>query len=231
MINKKYIWCLFDDANGSWNKLNKDNILSIGINENDWNNYYKIDLSIQNKNLIKELSKLPKPSIIICSPPCESWSIADNSRRLWRKQEKSTIEIFTYQDELRNREKFNSGKRDYFKQWKSTLDGMSTIIGVVKIIEHFKPDIWIIENPATSKIWEFLEQTFNFVGHKNKTYYNAYNDTFTKKPTIFLSNKKLDLKKDHIKQKIIWEKVCGYGRRSSIPQELLEDILKQIEEK
>ena len=34
--------------------------------------YRKIDLSLNNFNLFKDLNKLPKPDIILASPPCES---------------------------------------------------------------------------------------------------------------------------------------------------------------
>jgi hypothetical protein len=34
--------------------------------------YHKIDLSIINFNLISLLEKIPKPDIILASPPCES---------------------------------------------------------------------------------------------------------------------------------------------------------------
>ena len=232
MENKKIIWCLFDDANGSWNKFSrereKEHYISIGINDNDWDNYYKIDLSIQNDTLITELEKLPKPDIIVASPPCESWSIADNQRRLWRKQVGRMIEVFTYQDELENRKIFNNGKRDYYKQWKTTLNGISTILGTLKIIDYFKPKYWVIENPATSKIWEFINENVKLEGFKNKAYYNAYNIEFTKKPTIFFSNLELKLKLDNIKQIRKWEETSGYITRSSIPKELLKDIIEQI---
>lgn len=232
MENKKIIWCLFDDANGSWNKFSKErekeHYISIGINDNDWDNYYKIDLSIQNDTLITELEKLPKPDIIVASPPCESWSIADNQRRLWRKQVGRMIEVFTYQDELENRKIFNNGKRDYYKQWRTTLNGISTILGTLKIIDYFKPKYWVIENPATSKIWEFINENVKLEGFKNKAYYNAYNIEFTKKPTIFFSNLELKLKLDNIKQIRKWEEHTGYDTRSSIPKELLKDIIEQI---
>lgn len=232
MENKKIIWCLFDDANGSWNKFSrereKEHYISIGINDNDWDNYYKIDLSIQNDTLITELEKLPKPDIIVASPPCESWSIADNQRRLWRKQVGRMIEVFTYQDELENRKIFNNGKRDYYKQWRTTLNGISTILGTLKIIDYFKPKYWVIENPATSKIWEFINENVKLEGFKNKAYYNAYNIEFTKKPTIFFSNLELKLKLDNIKQIRKWEETPGYNTRSSIPKELLKDIIEQI---
>ena len=234
-MKKLIIWCLFDDAYGSWHKFSKDqedHYISIGINDNDWNNYYKINLSIQNEKLIKELEKLPKPDIIVASPPCESWSIADNQQRLWREQKGNIIKVHLKKDIEHNNQVMGvNRKRDYYKQWRTTLNGLSTTLGLLKILEHFKPKIWVIENPATSKIWEFINENVGTFGFKNKAYYNAYDMSFTKKPTIFLSNVHLDLKKDNIKQLIPWEKTCGYDKRSSIPNELLKDIMKQVKEK
>lgn len=227
------IWALFDDANGSWNKFarerEREHYISIGINNNDWENYYKIDLSIQNDKLIKELEKLPKPDIIVASPPCESWSIADNQQRLWRKQQGNNIEVFTKENIEHNNIIMNKNRyRDYYKQWRTTLNGISTILGTLKIIEHFKPKYWIIENPATSKIWEFINENVKLEGYKNKTYYNAYNFEFTKKPTIFFSNVEMRLKLDNIKQIRKWEETTGYVVRSSIPKELLAHIMENI---
>lgn len=234
-MKKLNIWCLFDDCYGSWNKFSQDqedHYISIGINDNNWSNYYKINLSIQNENLIKELEKLPKPDIIVASPPCESWSIADNQQRLWREQQGNNIKVHLKSDiEHNNKTMYPTRKRDYYKQWRTTLNGISTTLGLLKVIEHFKPPIWIIENPASSKIWEFINENVGLIGYKNKTYYNAYDLNFTKKPTIFFSNVCLDLKKDHIKQLIPWEKTIGYDKRSSIPQELLKDIIKQAKER
>ena len=233
MENKKIIWCLFDDANGSWNKFSKErekeHYISIGINDNDWDNYYKIDLSIQNDKLITELEKLPKPDIIVASPPCESWSIADNQQRLWREQQGNNIKVHLKSDiEHNNKTMHPTRKRDYYKQWRTTLNGISTILGTLKIIDYFKPKYWVIENPATSKIWEFINENVKLEGFKNKAYYNAYNIEFTKKPTIFFSNLELKLKLDNIKQIRKWEEHTGYDTRSSIPKELLKDIIEQI---
>ena len=87
---------------------------------------------------------------------------------------------------------------------------------------------WVIENPATSKIWEFINENVKLEGFKNKAYYNAYNIEFTKKPTIFFSNLELKLKLDNIKQIRKWEETSGYITRSSIPKELLKDIIEPI---
>lgn len=233
MSEKIIIWALFDDANGSWNKFarerEREHYISIGINNNDWENYYKIDLSIQNDKLIKELEKLPKPDIIVASPPCESWSIADNQQRLWRKQQGNNIEVFTKANIEHNNKIMNKNRyRDYYKQWRTTLNGISTILGTLKIIDYFKPKYWVIENPATSKIWEFINENVKLEGYKNKCYYNAYNTEFTKKPTIFMSNIKMNLKIDNIKQHRAWEAITNYAIRSSIPKELLGHIMEEI---
>lgn len=226
----KVIWALFDDGGGSWNKLNKDNVISVGINDNKWTNYYKIDLSIQNSKLIKQLEKLPKPDIIVASPPCESWSIADNQQRLWRKQQGRNIEVFTKQDIEYNNSIYSINlKRDYYKQWRTTLNGMSTILGLLSVIDHFKPPIWIIENPRTSKIWEFIKENVGLEGYHNVAHYNCYDKEFSQKPTIFFSNVKLNLMSHKIPSGKRWESVHGYKKRSMIPSELLEDILKQVE--
>lgn len=230
------VWCLFDDANGSWNKYSKEQnentFISIGINNNDWDNYYQIDLSIQNESLINKLNELPKPDIIVASPPCESWSIADNQQRLWREQKGNNIKVHLKSDiEHNNKVMHAKRKRDYYKQWRTTLNGISTTLGLLKVIEHFKPLIWVIENPETSKIWEFINENVGLNGFRNKTYYNAYDINFTKKPTIFFSNVKLDLRLNHIKQLRKWEETQGYALRSSIPKDLLKDIIEQITKK
>ncbi len=83
------IWALFDDAESSYkNGIKKyfDNekvkVYSIGINDLKFPKsnkyfYHKIDLSINNLDLINQLDKLPKPDVILASSPCESWSGAD----------------------------------------------------------------------------------------------------------------------------------------------------------
>lgn len=95
------------------------------------------------------------------------------------------------------------------------------------IIEHFKPKVWIIENPKTSKTWEFQENHWNFIGEMNATYYSAYDNSFSLKPTIFKSNIKLNLIKDHGKGNDDHMAKGSYLKRSSIPDLLIKDIIKQ----
>lgn len=231
---KKIIWALFDDGNGSWNKLdeNKDyQIISIGINDNDWENYYKIDLSLNNFNLIKELSKLPKPDIIIASPPCESWSGADCGGSIWKRLESNLWEL-NNRDYYKNynQECKPNKRRNFIKKEQNRIIGESTAGGVCMIIEHFKPKVWIIENPQTSKIWKFYKNHWNLIGIENIAHYSSYNQNFSKKPTNFMSNIELHLKRNGETGNREHMNSC-YDNRSEIPKELLNDILNKIGDK
>lgn len=234
----KTIWALYDDGNMSWYNCGYDKskyrVISIGIQEhNDLKDYHKIDLRLSNYNLINELSKLPKPDIIVASPPCESWSIADNQQRLFREivtiQDHNIINFYTEDKIINNNlEMHKNRKRDYYKQFRTMLIGFDTSIATGYIINYFKPKFWIIENPQSSKIWDYLSKTCIYSGYRNIAHYNLYDLNFSKKPTCFLSNIKLNLKAENKKAIINFEKISGYNRRSSIPKELLLDILDQL---
>jgi C-5 cytosine-specific DNA methylase len=62
----------------------------------------------------------------------------------------------------------------------------------------------------------------------NGTYYSAYDNSFSLKPTIFKSNIKLNLLKDHRKGNDDHMARGSYSKRSSIPNLLIKDILEQI---
>lgn len=245
-MNKKIIWALFDDGYGSWNKSINSNdeydIYSIGIIENEWINYHNIDLSIANSNIIKELSKLPKPNIIVASPPCESWSHADVVYRCFRKCDENAIYMHNEHFYLENCDKV---KRNYLSQQMRRLIGECTALGLVKIIDYFQPEIWVIENPTSSKLWNYLEN-FGTIdiknGITNKCYYNCYDVSFSKKNTTFLSNMKLNLKKLHVipgaefqvrtkNDSFKWGKIGGgksYNEKSKIPEKLIQDLKKEF---
>jgi len=61
----------------------------------------------------------------------------------------------------------------------------------------------------------------------NATYYSAYDNSFSLKPTIFKSNIKLSLLKDHEKGNSDHMAKGSYSKRSSIPDLLIKDIMKQ----
>lgn len=84
---KMTVWALFDSGNGSYTKGVKQmdaniDIYPIGIDiENKNNHFINMNLADYSRlfgdsTLFDTLDKLPKPDLIIASPPCESWSNA-----------------------------------------------------------------------------------------------------------------------------------------------------------
>ena len=118
----------------------------------------------------------------------------------------------------------------FFKKQQTRILGESTQIGLITIIRHFKPNKWVIENPASSKSWMYQEQFLKFNGIINKTYYNNWNEEFSSKPTIFKSNVDLKLKCERIKSNILLENTSGYNNRSKVPLELIKEILINLGE-
>lgn len=239
----KVVWALYDDGNCSYKKAIEKYfdgqyiVYCVGINKapfEDTENYKyrQIDLSLINSKLIKQLSKLPQPDIILASPPCESWSGADCNGRMFKSIDDKgnwIVQNKNFYDEYN--EKCNPVKRRYFIQKeKSRILGETTIGATIEIIKYFNPKIWIIENPQTSKTWTYQKYHWNFLGNENLAYYSSYDNNFSKKPTIFKSNLKLNLKtnkalsnKDHMAR-------GSYSKRSSIPSLLIKDIFDQIRE-
>lgn len=101
------VWALFDSGNGSYTKGVKDlndkglcdiEIYPIGIDIERKNNHF-INLNLADysrlfgdNTLFDTLDKLPKPHLIIASPPCESWSNASaipNGNACWKKEDLS----------------------------------------------------------------------------------------------------------------------------------------------
>lgn len=234
------VWALYDDGNCSWYKALKDidnvKVYSIGINDvKDIPNYIQIDLSIHNKKLIKQLSKIEHPDIIVCSPPCESWSNCDNQQRLLKSIEKKnndeiTLNFRTFSFyENHNKTCAKQMIRNYYKSLSTCLSGIATINAVHQIIHHFKPKYYVIENPQSSLIWKYIDACLDFdYATKWLVYYNNYDTNYSRKPTYFMTNAVLKLKHDTFKSEINLGNITGYDKRSSIPKELLLDIYKQI---
>ena len=102
----KVVWALFDSGNGCYKQAVKKyygddvKIISIGIDiENKNTDFLNLDLSDTSEyfgesNLFKELDNLPKPDIILASPPCESWSNASamlNGNVCWYTESTDTM--------------------------------------------------------------------------------------------------------------------------------------------
>jgi len=259
------IWALFDSENSCYKqavkKYFKDEIeiYAIGINreKNNLNEVLNLDLADYSElfgenQLFNALNQLPKPTVILASLPCESWSVASGMPKgniCWYTE---TIETATktYQadnhftirtrQQLEDHLKQHPKKAKYFKPhwWKTVynrVNGELCAYNTQRIIERYKPQIWMIENPQSSRIWRYYRQIQNFQGIENVAHYHAYDDNFPKKPTIFYSNVTLDLKTSNKRAKVVISAqksegrkiIRNYDERSNIPLLLIKDILEQ----
>lgn len=248
-VKKIISWSLFDSGNGSYHKnaIKFDTLenYSIGIDIEDKNTHF-INLNLADyshlfgkNNMFYVLDQLPKPDIILASPPCESWSIASAMKlgnACWKQEvgdslfkPQTPLSRFTIRD--------YSDYKDYqfnpFKSLVTRINGELTTLNTIRIIKRYKPLIYIIENPAYGRIWEYIEKILGFkILYENLTYYNNYDDYPISKPTKFGSNINLNLKRDKQPNKIKFaETGWSYNERSNIPDSLVQEIInKSIKE-
>lgn len=253
------VWALFDSGNGCYKqaieKYFKDEIevYSVGLDiENKNNHFIHVNLADYSElfgksDLFKDLDSLPKPDIILASPPCESWSIASsikNGNVCWY-----TDEVHTMFETVKSNNGFTLRTKNqleihflevpYFKKywWKTVynrINGELCAFNITRIIEKYNPMIWVIENPQSSRIWKYYRQIQSFSGYENVAHYNAYDKEFPKKPTTFYSNIVLPLKRTKEMAKVVISPknsrgrkvIQGYNNRSNIPLLLIKDILE-----
>lgn len=253
MMRKMTVWALFDSGNGSYTKgvkaLNEDGEFNIEI--------YPIGIDIEHKNdhfinlnladysrlfgdntLFNTLDKLPKPDLIIASPPCESWSNASamcEGNACW-KQEDLSDSLFKPQREasmftIRNASDYEIAYNNYKydRQFMKRVNGELCAFNTIEIIKRYNPKYFIIENPASGRLWKYIEDVMGFkLPYLNITRYNNY-DYPLQKPTKFASNIDLKLKNDIIKQDVEWKNFSkSYNERSNIPQKLVKTIFKEV---
>lgn len=241
---KKVVWALFDSGNGSYAKaakhFNEIEIYSIGLDIENKNNHF-INLNLADysylfgdNKLFETLDSLPKPDVIIASPPCESWSIASamkDGNASW-KQEKGDG-LFSSQTPLskftiRNYRDYDNYQFYPEKSMVNRINGELCTLNLIKIIQKYSPAIYIIENPATSRMWAYIDEVLGFhINYDNLTYYNNYNYPL-KKPTRFKSNVELQLKTENLPGEIEFGNFSkSYNERSNIPGELVKEIFKK----
>lgn len=242
------VWALFDSGNGCYSKVAKKfdeiEIYSIGLDyENNNNHFINLNLAdysrlFGNDTLFENLDKLPKPDLIIASPPCESWSVASalkNGNACWKREDLSDS-LFVPQTKpspftIRSKFDYDNSHNNlsYSKQFIKRVNGELTAFNTIEIIKRYKPKYYIIENPASGKIWEYIETVIGFdLPYKNLTRYNNYGYPL-QKPTKFGSNIFLNLKNEVIEQEIKWGIFSkSYNERSNIPLALVEDIFRKV---
>lgn len=242
------VWALFDSGNGCYKrsaeKFEEIEIYSIGLDIENKNDHF-INLNLAdysymfgNNQMYDTLDKLPKADLIIASPPCEYWSVASalkNGNGCWKREDvsdnlfvpqlqPSPFTIRTQKDYEQSHNNLN-----YQKQFLKRVNGELTVFNTIQIIKHYNPKYFIIENPASGKIWEYIEDVIGFeLPYKNLTRYNNY-DYPLQKPTKFASNLHLDLKNKVIKQEIAWGSFSkNYNERSNIPGKLVDEIFSKV---
>lgn len=230
-MTKIIVWALFDSGKSCYKKgaeiFDNIEIYSIGLDVENKNKEI-INLNLANTNIkeiYKELNKLKKPDVIIASPPCEAFSIASamdkgNACFRYKKDDKYFV--------LRNHLEYENYQFKSDLQIPRRINGEMCILNTIKIINNYQPKIYVIENPATSRIWDYIEKV---VGHKikydNLVHYNDY-DYELKKPTKFKSNIKLDLKTSNKRNEKSFNDIRSYNERSFIPINLVREIFRQI---
>jgi 5S rRNA maturation endonuclease (ribonuclease M5) len=169
-----------------------------------------------------ELDKYPKPDFIFASPPCESWVLLSylQLRKAFKIKEALNIHWKDKWTPLDLKDKFSATREN----------GVKTSLVVAKIIKEYKPRFWVIENGASSLIFDYMEEFGELKGFRNKTNYGAYGFS-VKKPTIMFSNCYLELK--HSSRYVVTTKninnMNSYAEKSKVPPDLYKDILHQFE--
>lgn len=243
------VWALFDSGNGSYTKVaneyfNDIEIYPIGIDiENKNDHFIELDLAdysymFGNNKMYDTLNKLPRPNLIIASPPCESWSVASAMRggnACWKQEEGDSL--FNPQTPLskftiRGYKDYEGYQFKYDRSFLNRINGELTIYNTIQIIKKYKPEYYIIENPAHGRIWDYIKEIIGFkIPYENLTYYNNY-DYPIRKPTKFAGNINLNLKREKINNTTKFNKLCrkggAYNARSNIPPKLVKDIFTRV---
>jgi len=219
------VWALFDSETATVAKaLPEHDVFSFGIGRGTEH----IHLDLSDFDTAKTvLDEYPKPDVIFASPPCETWStITIGSIRHFTK-ERGGLNMYW---------KSRWVPFDFIpKHYEKRMNGVKTAETLAKIINHYKPDYWAIENGTVSIIFSYLLEKCNLHGFKNYCNYYSYGFKYLK-PTTIYSNMQLKLKKNkpdgdfirikwHIKNHSKEE--CAI-ERSKVPESLYKDILRQF---
>ncbi|HEO1194788.1 TPA: DNA methyltransferase [Streptococcus agalactiae] len=197
---KMTVWALFDSGNGSYTKgvtaLNSSgganiDIYPVGIDiENKNNHFINLNLADYNRlfgdnTLFDELDKLPKPDLIIASPPCESWSNASamsEGNACW-KQEDLSDSLFAPQREasmftIRNNSDYDKAyiNYQYDRQFMKRVNGELTAFNTIEIIKQ-------------NVEWKHFSKSYN---ERSNIPQNLVTDIFTKVYKKFLQEKQND---------------------------------------
>jgi site-specific DNA-cytosine methylase len=260
-MKKLVIWALFDSGNGCYRQAVEKyfsdvfEIYSIGLDKEAKHTHF-ISLNLAdtselfgNSQLFETLDTLPAPTILLASPPCESWSNATNIKDgsiYWKRPVTRNLfgETRTHDFALVTKREFYTKTQhwisnpNYVRVLFSRVNGELCAVNTSRIIERYQPKIFVIENPSYGKLWRYYQHVLNFSGIKNIVCYNDYDENFSQKPTCFYSNVDLHLKVAQYRQSAFTisnskkararhqKVISGYNNRSNIPLSLIKEILE-----
>lgn len=255
-MSKYIVWALFDSETGDYKEAAKKyfsdklDLYGVGISHygKDSDRYLNFDLSDFTELFTgvsiadKLLQKLPRPDIIVASPPCESWShmtSINNGNIHWKRYASKLFpenKIFQLQDvDVSTGFVKNSSIKTFYTRVNGELCHQNTW----EIIKKTHPKVFMVENPDNYS-WEYIHKYIQ--GgipkiHMNKLVYSAYDaNKFSPKPEIFGSNIKLELRQkfvqkngNSIKSSCDTNGFIGrnYSTRSKVPELAIKDFFEQ----
>tara|TARA_R110000782_G_scaffold155304_1_gene247559 strand:+ start:23 stop:667 length:645 start_codon:yes stop_codon:yes gene_type:complete len=191
------------------------NVISLDRDLGDTNDGYTSKTHIKEDILTWDYKKYPKGhfKLITASPVCAWWS---NLRRCWigRKLKAHGNTIITKEIIDKDIEKY----------------GVPMVDKVFEIIDYFNPDYYVIENPKTGRMKDYINNLIPYYDVDYCRYGFNY-----KKPTRFWTNiKGLEFNKCNHKKHIgnIGDKtignVCNKKDIYRIPSKLIEKLLEDL---
>lgn len=174
MSKKLVCWALFDSETGDYMSTihhyfeDKIEVYGVGISHYGKNtdHYVNFDLSdftelFGGENIGKKLLKiLPKPDIIVASPPCESWShmtSINNGNIHWKRYASKLFpenKVFQLQDvDVQTGFVKNNGIKTFYTRVNGELCHQNTW----EIIKVTKPSVFMVENPDNYS-WEYIQK-------------------------------------------------------------------------
>jgi hypothetical protein len=134
----------------------------------------------------KVLDTYPKPDAIFASPPCETWVIM-NVGHIGRFGESGGHNLYWKDFGV----PYDLINPDMAYLRPKRVMGEKTAETTARLIQHYKPNYYAVENGNTSLIFRYLKEC-GLEGYKNKCTYYSYGAEVLK-PTIIYSNMKLNL--------------------------------------
>lgn len=173
-MNKLVCWALFDSETGDYMSTihhyfeDKIEVYGVGISHYGKNTDHYVNFDLANFSELfgapslatKLLKVLPKPDIIVASPPCESWShmtSINNGNIHWKRYASKLFpenKIFQLQDV-----DVQTGfvKAADIKTFFTRVNGELCHQNTWDIIKKTKPSVFMVENPDNYS-WEYIQK-------------------------------------------------------------------------